>query len=77
MRWILGSRFSSNPLIMRVAFFLLLGFKKETPNQKKQKGTTGQPRRFRAYPSVFGFGPKPLNRKPLNPKPYLNSWVLS
>ena len=30
-------------IIMRVPFFLLFGFNKETPNQKGQKGTTVEP----------------------------------
>ena len=38
-----SSRFSSNPSIIRAAFFLLFGFHKQTPNQKGQKGTTGEP----------------------------------
>ena len=34
-------RFPSNPLIVRVTFFLLFNFTKETPKLKGQKGTTG------------------------------------
>ena len=40
----LESRFPSNPLIIRVPFFLLFNFNKETPKEKGQKGTTGVPR---------------------------------
>ena len=37
------TRFLSDPLIIRVPFFLLCGVSKETPNQKGQNGTTGEP----------------------------------
>ena len=33
-----------NPLIIRVPFFLLFSFNKETPKYKGHKGTTGVPR---------------------------------
>ena len=36
------SRFPSNPLVIRVPFFLLFSFNKEIPAQKRQKGTTPQ-----------------------------------
>ena len=36
-------RFPSNPLMIRVPFFLILGFNKETPQIKGQKGSTGEP----------------------------------
>ena len=38
------SRLTSNPLIMRVPFFLIFGVNKRPPNKKGQKGTTGKPR---------------------------------
>ena len=38
------SRFLSSPIMIRVPFFLLLGFNKGTLNQKGQKGTTQKPR---------------------------------
>ena len=37
------TRFPSSQLIMRVPFFLLFSFNKETPKSKGQKGTTGVP----------------------------------
>ena len=58
------ARFSRNPFIIRVPFFLLFGFKKETPKPKRQKGTTGEP----SIGALCGFkaGSLPLT---LNPKP--------
>ena len=32
-----------SPVIIRVPFFLILGCNKETPKQKGQKGTAGEP----------------------------------
>ena len=40
----LTTRFSSKPYIIRVPFFLLSCFNKDTPKQKGEKGTTGVPR---------------------------------
>ena len=37
------ARFLSSPFIIRVPFFLLFGFNKETPNKKGQKGNTQEP----------------------------------
>ena len=37
------TRFPSNPLMIRVPFFLLFNLNKETPKWKGQKGTTGVP----------------------------------
>ena len=38
-----STRFPSNPLIIRVAFFLMVSCYKETPKYKGKKGTTGVP----------------------------------
>ena len=37
----LGSRFPSNPILIRVPFFLTFSFSKKTLKLKGQKGTTG------------------------------------
>ena len=41
---LLGSKFRSNPRIIRVPFFLMVSFNRETPKLKGKKGTTGVPR---------------------------------
>ena len=43
-----GSKFLSSPFIIRVPFFLLFCFNKETPKWKGQKGTIQEP-------GVYGF----------------------
>ena len=40
----LDTRFPSNPLIVRVPFFPIFSFNKETPFQNGKKGTTGAPK---------------------------------
>ena len=40
----MASRFPNRPLIIRVPFFLLISFNKETPKYKGKKGTIGVPR---------------------------------
>ena len=37
------SRLASNPSILRVPFFLMFNFNRETPEQKGDKGSTGVP----------------------------------
>ena len=44
MKPILGS---SNSMIIRVPFFVMFSFNKETPKSKGKKGTTGVPRIIR------------------------------
>ena len=47
------SRFLSSSLVIRVPFFLLVGFNKGVPQQNGQEGTTQEPR---CYQRVLSLG---------------------
>ena len=48
------SRFPSSPLLIRVHFFLLIGFNKGNQEEKGQKGTTGEPSFSSTTAVLFG-----------------------
>ena len=50
--WQMSSRFPSNPLILRVPFFLLFSFNNETPTEKGKRVLLGS--------LVFDIDPNPL-----------------